>query len=238
MPQNESGAVKRAAYNSAADLAFVAPEVMIPLVVEQIRDDLSIEHLGGLGPTEAAIARTPEGTTFVDVLTWKAKYQQVDKNVKDYDLLKWEEEVRSQLALKKGQQKKLTTDEQARVDVQLKKEAAIRANVLAVEVRLRRGIGIIQSMVTGPPTEADLWFGQALQCLLGIILAGSAFIVGDAAARVYLVCANLVSPRLGVIRPFIGVATLRTLGSHLPREMEEEPLGGTLFNSYRAMSLY
>lgn len=219
--------MKRAACNAAADLAFVAPEVMIPTLMEQIRADLNAEQLSALGPTEAAIARTPEGTAFVDVLASKSHNQRPDKSAKDYDVLKWEEDLRSQLARKNGQQKKLTAEQQAKVNVQLTKEANIRKNVHSVEVKLRRGIGFISSLATGPPTEAELWMNSAVHCLLNIVSSGAALLVGDAAATAYIACAERISPRLGTVRPFIGVATLRGLGaSSLSHEMEQEPLGG------------
>jgi len=219
--------VKRAAYNAAAEMAFVAPEVITPLVIKQVREDLNPDQLSSIGPTEAAIARTPEGTAFIDVLASKGQNQRPDRNAKDYDTLKWEEELRTQLAQKKGQQKKLTADQQAGVNAQLMKEASIRQNVHSVEAKLSRGIGIIRSLATGPPTEAELWMNPAVHSLLDVISAGAGLLVGDAAAAAYLDCAQRISPRLGTIRSFIGVATLRAFGtSHLPHELEEEPLSG------------
>lgn len=200
---------------------------MVPLIVQQIATDLEAKQLSNIGPTDAAIARTSEGTAFIDVLALKNQHQRPDRSAKDYDMLKWEEEVRAQLAQKKGQQKKLTPDEQAKVNAQLAKETRIRENVHSIELRLRRGMGIIQSLATGPPTEAESWMNTAVLCLLDVISAGAALLVGDSAATAYIVCAERISPRLGSIRPFIGVATLRALGTtHLSQELLEEPLGG------------
>lgn len=188
---------------------------------------MNAEQLSTFGPTEAAIARTAEGIAFVDVLASKSQNQRPDKSAKDYDVLKWEEDLRAQLAQKKGQQKKLTAEQQAKVNAQLTKEANIRENVHSVEVKLRRGIGFIQSLAVGPPTEAELWMNPAVHCLLNIVSTGAALLVGDAAATAYLTCADRISLRLGTVRPFIGLATLRTLGaSSLPPEMKQEPLGG------------
>ena len=222
-----SSKTKLAAYKTFAELAFVAPETITPLLVNQIAGDLSVEDLRQYGPTDFAIARTPEGTAFVDVLSTKGPNKVLDKSVRDYDTLKWEEEVRNQLALKKGQQKKLTADEQAKVNAQLVKEAGVREKVLRLELKLERGIGMIHGLATGPPTEADMWMGSSLRALLDVIEAGVGLLLGDAADEVYLACANFVSSRLGTLRPFIGVATLRALGSsHLSEELAQEPLGG------------
>ena len=78
---------------------------MIPRLMELISEDLNANQLRNVGPVEAAIFRTPEGSCFVDVLAKKAQNTVPNKNNKDYDILKWEEELRSQLEKKKGQQR-------------------------------------------------------------------------------------------------------------------------------------
>ncbi|KAI9836856.1 MAG: hypothetical protein M1819_001021 [Sarea resinae] len=220
-----SETVKLAAYRTVAELAFVAPDAVTPRIVDLIKRDLNSDLLQGVGPTEAAIYRTPEGTAFVDVLA-KKQNQVPDRNVKDYDTLKWEEELRSQLAQKKGQQKRLSREEQAKVDAQLAKEVVIRRQVAALVTQLKRGVGIIESLATGPPTEAEMWIGPAITALLDAIEAGAGLVLGDAAATAYIACAERISPRLGALRPFVGIATLRALGtSQLQPELEVEPLG-------------
>lgn len=219
-------AFQSAACSAAADLAFVAPEALTPLIVEQISLDLDPAQLYEIGPTEAAIYRTPEGTAFVDVLAKPGQTREISKNDKDYDTLKWEEELRAQLAQKKGQSKKLTADEQAKVNAQLAKESAIRKNIAEVDARLRRGIGIINALSTGPPTEAESWFGPAVKLLFDVIQAGASLILGDAASLGYLQCSEKTSSRLGPMRPFVGVATLRAAGiTILPENLLAEPLG-------------
>ncbi|KXT18454.1 hypothetical protein AC579_8176 [Pseudocercospora musae] len=219
-------AFQLAACRAAADLAFVAPDMMTPLIVAQISLDLDPAQLDPIGPTEAAIYRTPEGTAFVDVLSAKSQPPQIDKKTKDYDTLKWEEELRASLAAKKGQTKKLTAEEQSKVNAQLKKESEIRRNVAEVDGKLRRGIGFISALSTGPPTEAEAWFGPSVKSLFDIIQAGAGLILGDAASLGYLQCSGKTSSRLGPLRPFVGVATLRGAGiTMLPENLLAEPLG-------------
>ncbi|WYZ42025.1 hypothetical protein EsH8_V_000920 [Colletotrichum jinshuiense] len=221
----KSDLVKKAACNAAAELAFVAPDTMTSKIVEIIQRDLEPEELRNIGPVEAAIFRTPEGTAFVDVLAKKAQTTIPDKNNKDYDILKWESELRAQLAQKKGQQKKLTAEETAKVNAQLKKEAGIRDSVRRMEARLLRGIGIIQSLATGPPTESSLWMGPAVKALLDVIDAGASLLTGDAAPLAYLACSDRTTTRLGPMRPFVGVATLRARGvTTLSEDYKQEPV--------------
>jgi hypothetical protein len=227
--KQQSNAVKVAAFNAAAELAFVAPDVMTSRIVQLMKRDLNPAQLADIGPTEAAIYRTPEGTAFVDVLASKSQSYVPNKNTKDYDTLKWEEELRSQLAEKKGQQKKLTSDEKAKVNAQLKRESGIRLQIRNIEAQLVRGIGIIKSLATGPPTEASLWMGPAVKCLVDIINAGAGFITGSTASDAYILCSQRVATRIGILRPFIGIATLRALDvPHLPEEQTQEPLGALI----------
>ena len=216
-----------AAYKTAADLAFLAPEQVIPLLLKRIEEDLPVEDIRLCGPLQVAIARTPEGVPFVDVIDKKGQNPLMDKNSRDYDTIKWEEEVRTQLARKKGQEKKLSPDEKLRVDAQLVKEATIRGQVRRLIFRLRRAIGLINALVSGPPIEPSTWLGKSLTSLLNIITVGAGRIIDDAADLTYISCAKFVSARLGILRSFIGVATLRAIGSsQLPPHWEQEPLGG------------
>ncbi|KAL6704150.1 translational activator of GCN4 [Coniothyrium glycines] len=217
--------IAQAAYSAYTDMAFVAPEEALPVVVQQFSQDLDPKQLESIGPTEAAIFRTPLGTAYIDVLSKKAPVV-IDKNTKDYDTLKWEEDLRAQLAQKKGQAKKLTADEQAKVNAQLAKEAAIRETVAGTEARMKRGVGIIKSLATGPPTEAEQWMGPAVHLLIHSIRAGAGLLLGDLPASAFIACSERISSRLGIVRPFVGVATLRTIGSiQLSSEYEEEDLG-------------
>ncbi|OBT48541.1 hypothetical protein VE00_01304 [Pseudogymnoascus sp. WSF 3629] len=218
--------IKSAAFNAAAELAFVAPDVMTSRIVDLFQHDLDPKQLDDIGPTEAAIFRTPEGTLFVDVLAKKSQDYVPNKNTKDYDTMKWEEELRTQLAQKKGQQKKLTPEENAKINAQLKKETAIRLQVRQLEAQLVRGIGIIKSLAVGPPTEAQLWMSPAVTSLINIINAGAGLVTGNAAAEAYRLLSERVVTRIGPVRPFIGIATLRALGiTHLPEELTQESLG-------------
>ncbi|KAI9370427.1 armadillo-type protein [Aspergillus egyptiacus] len=218
--------VDAAIWSAAGDLAFVAPDTMVPRLVDQIKDDLDVSRASNITPTDAAIARTPEGTMFVDVLNTKSK-QTFDKNTKDYDILKWEEEMRAHLAQKKGEKpKKLTADEQAKVKAQLAKEAKIREDVLGVVKRIERGCGIIRGLAAGPAVDADDWINPALASLLALSNAGAGLFSGDVISNAYIKCSDKLSTRLGPLRPFVGIATLRAIGKgSLPAELEVEPLG-------------
>ncbi|KKA29998.1 hypothetical protein TD95_003828 [Thielaviopsis punctulata] len=221
----ESDKVKISAYKATSELAFVAPQTMTPRVVQLIKQDLDASQLEGIGPMEAAIAKTPAGTAFVDVLSKKA-HAVPNKNSKDYEVLKWEEELRSSLAKKKGTEKKLSAEDQAKVNAQLKKEAGIRENVQKVVVKIQRGVGIVKALATGPPTEATLWMTTAIDCLLKCIDSGACLISGDVAPQAFIACSERCTARLGTYRQFVGIAALRAKGvTALSEDLQEEPVG-------------
>lgn len=193
----------------------MSPNTIIPQLLDLVSGDLDAEQLKRIGPLEAAIFRTPEGTAVVDILAHKSKNAVPNKNDKDYNILKWEGELRSQLDKKKGQQRKLTAEEISKVNAQLKKESEIRKSIRQVESRLLRGIGIIRSLAVGPPTEAILWLGSAVKLLLNIMDGGAGLVIGDAAAMTYITCSEKAASWLGSFRTLIGVATLRLKGIRL-----------------------
>ena len=216
-----------AACATAASLAFVAPETFTPAVIEIFSNDLNPVQLADIGPIEAAIARAPEGVVFVDVLGQKSNGIVEDKNQKDHDILKWEDEIRAQLAQKKGlSSKTLTPDQQAKLDAQLKHETQVRQNVKDVSYKLRRGAHFVRSLAGGPPTDARLWMSAAITSLTSASKAGAAMIVDDEIVNAYLSCSAKVSERLGTLRPSIGLATLRSLrNAAIPEHLTVEPLG-------------
>jgi hypothetical protein len=95
---------------------------------------------------------------------------------------------------------------------------------------MRRGVGIIQNLAVGPPTEAEQWMGPAVKLLIQTIRAGAGLLLGDLPATAFIRCSERISTRLGPLRPFVGVATLRTIGSiQLSDEYEQVDLGGMWF---------
>jgi hypothetical protein len=187
--KGQSPCIKNAALKTAATLAFVSPTVATPLIVELFESDLDPEQLRDIGRTEVSIWGTPSRVAFIDVLSSKTAPKIVEKS-KDADTLKWEAEVRSQLAKKNGTERKLTSEEKAKVDAQLVREAAIRERVENVELRLGRGVGIIHSLAEGAPTAVEMWMNKAVRALLKVLEAGAGMIVRDRGIKAYLVRKN------------------------------------------------
>ncbi|KAM3519553.1 hypothetical protein MY4038_009752 [Beauveria bassiana] len=220
--------IKQAAYNAAAELAFVAPDVVVPRLLELIGRDLDRDGLRSIGPLEMAISRTPEGTNFVDVLGKKAKGSTPNKRSPAEEILSWEQDARRQIEQRKTQSKKSPGEDVLKINAQLRKEKGIRISVQELQAKINRGIGIIEALATGPPTDATLWLGQSVKLLLDAIEEGASFVVGEVVATAFLKCSEKISVRLGAMRPFIGAATLRLHGVALPESFCEESLENLL----------
>ncbi|KAF3922117.1 hypothetical protein ABW20_dc0110612 [Dactylellina cionopaga] len=214
-----------AAAEAAAKLAFVAPDLFTARLVSLFTSDLSHETVAGISSLNIAIWSAPPDVPYVDVLANK-NAAPVARN-KDSEIAKWEAEVRKEVEKKKGPaQKKLTPDEQAKVNAQLRKEAEIRANVADARRRLLRGIAIISSLAKGVNNGIEQWIGPATQALLEVLGSSAQDIVGLEANEAYLYNSNLISSRLGPFRYFIGITTLQAYGAErLTGEVLNEDLG-------------
>ncbi|KAJ3902374.1 hypothetical protein F5879DRAFT_1043683 [Lentinula edodes] len=89
-------------------LAFVSPGDVLPKILEQLRQDINLDVLSSLTEDEFGIWATPEGTAFVDVISF-TKDDVRDKKGKDSEINKWEDELRKSLADKKAKAAKTST---------------------------------------------------------------------------------------------------------------------------------
>lgn len=188
LPIIKDSLLRAAALRTAATLSFVSPQEITPLLLDLIVTDLDPSLMKGVGHQEALIWKTPEGPEpVIDVLS-KTAPPPLKSNAKDYEALKWEQEMRAELEKKKGiKAKKLTPDEQARVKAQLQKESEIRKKVADIYTRLDRGIGLVNALATGVNTPVQVWLGPSLSALLKLLEAGAGVLVGSDGVQAYLV---------------------------------------------------
>ncbi|KDQ20094.1 hypothetical protein BOTBODRAFT_101949 [Botryobasidium botryosum FD-172 SS1] len=225
------------AIKAASTLAFVAPSVVIPKLLDQIRGDLDPASLESIGPTEIGIWRTPADVMFVDVLAQK-KDAPVDRKGKDYDIEKWEAEIRKSLANKK-QTTTLSRQDRALVDAQLKQEAQVRRQVTLLKKRLERGLLFVQSVVQANVEEFHPHIWSIQQLLFTGALSRGTMLLGSLPFDTYIALSRCCSLRLETLKTFLGVATLRSLGvGVVPEEMKTEPLNSLALRVlYRLRSL-
>ncbi|KAM6503034.1 hypothetical protein JOM56_003011 [Amanita muscaria] len=212
---------QEASFNAIRTLAFISPETVLPRIYEHLRTDLDPASVNSLTDTDFDIWSTPEGATFVDVLSNKTEAR--TGKGKGSEIAKWEEEVKKSLANKKASGAvTLTKQQQALVQAQLEKEAAIRQ----------------RSCFSGRGTVSLLYFLNRFTLSRWGLGRGSR-LVGEAAFKTYMSLATCCADRVDTFRKWIGVATLRALNvSVVPDELQVEPLNGlTTRVLYRLRSL-
>lgn len=119
-----------------------------------------------------------------------------NKNRKDYATEKWEQEVRESLKKKAATNVKLNKADQAAVNAQLAKEAAVRARVASVQARLSRGVDLVAALVASNAEMMERHVGELATLLLNSVFGPGSFLVDNKAFRVFLVsraCGTLLT---------------------------------------------
>ncbi|WVQ78061.1 hypothetical protein IAT38_000142 [Cryptococcus sp. DSM 104549] len=218
------------AYHAVTTLAFIAPDVYVDAVLEQLTNDLDPATLTFIGLEERGIWATPADQTFVDVLTTKKDSGVENKNRKDYATEKWEQEVRESLAKKKaasaGPGAKLSKQDQALVSAQLKKEAATREQIARVQGQLKRGVELVAALGKTGSADVARWVGVMAKAMLDSVFGMGSFLVDKRAFEVFVGLGSMASERLGETRRMLAATILRAYEAPLVAEdYLEEPVG-------------
>lgn len=217
----------KCACKAASISCFINPEVASPLLVDMFKNDLDTIELLKLTDEDFEIWAGEEGELVINVLDKDMAKKLSDKNNKDYETLKWEQNVRKEQAKKQG--KKLSKEEQQLVNEQLSKESAIRERVSNYSLTLQRSLRIIKVLsdyATLVNNGSDIWYPIAVNSVLKLTKVAQSFkLVESLAIDVFLNMSKVLSTRLEQTRFFIGLATLRVNKvKHIPDNFIQEPL--------------
>ncbi|KAI0060576.1 ARM repeat-containing protein [Artomyces pyxidatus] len=238
MSESQTSDFSEAVYRAITTLAFVAPDTVLPRVMDQLREDIGSD-VNALSESDLGIWATPEGVAYVDVLAKKSTQGQTKG--KDAALAKWDAEVRKSLAGKKSSATPtLSKQDQALVNAQLEKEAKVRKHVSQIQMRLARGLEVINHLVAGNVED----FRSYVSPIASLLLSGGALekgsrLVGQNAFDTYLELSKCCSDRLDTFGKWIGIATLRSLEvASVPEELQSESINQLIIRVlYRLRSL-
>ncbi|KAH8110478.1 ARM repeat-containing protein [Phellopilus nigrolimitatus] len=229
--------------DAVTTLSFVAPDVIIPVLVTQIKDDLSPSKFASFSDEHIEIWKTPEGTLYIDVLS-SNQNQTVQTKGKDAAIEKWEAELRASLASKKPtndstRAKALSKQDKVLVASQLRTESEVRKRVDKVYKDAKRGLDLIHSVVEARVDDLGVYFSDVVVLLLEGIVRGGAALLGKDIFDGYLGLGRFCAERLESLHTWIGVATLRCRKNELvPEELQVEPLNALVLRIlYRLRSL-
>ncbi|CEG70748.1 hypothetical protein RMATCC62417_06588 [Rhizopus microsporus] len=222
--RNESELFYEAALAAISTVVFVLPDT-IPDFIDIAENNLEPELMKGIHELERNIWKCPPDITFVDVLKKDKKTESRNTNRKNKTDEEWEEELRAELAKKKGLTQKLTKEEQAAVNAQLKKEAEIRERVQQSYEKISLGLGVVCSIIAGNSSGAEEYLIDIERMLLEAGKGRVGLLVDDMLVNTYLRLGDCIDEDIQNIRDAIGLATLRANRIEpIPERWLEEPL--------------
>ena len=116
------------------------------------------------------------------------KEEAPQKKGKGYKDAQWEAEVRKSLASKKASASAtLSKQDQALVNAQLQKEAAIRERVNGVKAKLQQGLHLVRSLVLARVEQLRTFVSPLATLLREGAFGNAVTLVGDASFETYLV---------------------------------------------------
>ncbi|KAI8992465.1 armadillo-type protein [Pilobolus umbonatus] len=218
----ESKLFYQAALSTISTLAFISPD-LIQSLTDLATHNLDPKWMKDIGELECNIWKTPADVTFVNVLKKEKKVD--NRNRKGNSDDQWEDELRAEIAKKKGTVQKLSKEEQVAFDAQLKKEADIRASVQKTVDRLYMGLDIIRSLVKGNCEDLKNHLSTLVHVLLRVAKLNAGLLVDDCLVDTYLTLGDCVSENIQAIRDALVLATLRANKVEpIPSRWLDEPL--------------
>ncbi|EGW32689.1 translational activator of GCN4 [Spathaspora passalidarum NRRL Y-27907] len=224
-----SGKLYQAAIKAIGNIAFIQPAIVSPILSNIIKENLDVEKFSSIDNETLKIYNGKEGELVIDVLNKDTKKQVEDKNSKDYEIKKWEESIKKEIASKKAPAKKLTKEEILLVNQQIAEESKVRNEVKAIVGDAHYAVSIITELTNSAKlveNGASLWFPVAVIkllefCKLELVVE----LFHSSPVDAYLNLSSLISSRLALLKQFVGVATLRSYSVQgLSENLTQEPL--------------
>ena len=220
LTENEN--ICKAAVHAAADLVFVKPQNILPLMINQIDNDLDPAQLHDLASQNLP---TSPSSVSVQGSTSNLVMKHSLRNSSHHQRHAGKDDSKSGTARGKEQGKNSAKIDQEKLDEFIADESVQRQAMENLRIKLRRGALLVEALIEAPHTDAATWMSACTDRLLKAMQAGAGSWTGDKLALTYLALSNKISARLGSLRKFVGVTTLRaTENVPLAPEYESEPL--------------
>lgn len=226
---NTSSQIYSAACDAIATISFVSPKASIPLLSETIKSDLDVVTTLSIDDDAYAIWKGEEGVPVIDILKKNnSQKMELRRNTKDYEILKWEQEVRKEVAAKQKETKKFSKEETKLIAQELEHESELRATINANYLKLKRGLSIVISLsmeARQVDNDSQVWFPVAISRILKLLESNDAKrCIGDLAKKCFLTMSEaLEATGLSGVSSlkWIGASTLRSYGIDLDNPLYE-----------------
>lgn len=222
------GSIFEAAVSALGILTFVNPEANSLKILNLLKVYLDREKIIQIDDNMIQIWKSSKDELVLKALDSK-KSDKLDRNTKDYEINKWEEQIRQELSAKGDRLSKLTKEEKMAMNEKLEEFLNTQYKVEGTVKDVRLGFRIINKLVddgTKLENGANAWYPCAIDLVLGLLEAKNLFsLVNGVGTDTYLHMSDMISNRLGLMKIAVGVATFRMLGvENLRQNYLEEPL--------------
>ncbi|KAI9281941.1 armadillo-type protein [Sporodiniella umbellata] len=216
--------IYNAALSAISTVVFISPDAIIDFV-DIAEESLNPCLMSNIGELECNIWKCPSDVAYVDVLKKDKKNESRNTNRKNKNDDEWEEELRAELAKKKGLTQKLTKEEQIAVNSQLRKEAEIRERVQKSYKKASMGLDIVCAIISGNKQDIQEYLTEIEHMILNAGKCYTGLLVGHKLFDTYLRLGECVAEDIESICNAISLTTLRS--NHvepIPACWLEEPL--------------
>ncbi|GAA99124.1 uncharacterized protein L969DRAFT_87172 [Mixia osmundae IAM 14324] len=221
---SSASSTRDAAKSSLATLCLVCPGLAIPRLLQAAREDLKPESFSWIGPDELAIYETPSDVTFSDPLE-KQRAQPIYAKGKDRELEQWDAELRASIAKKRATPVNLSKADQQLVQKRLAEEADVRARVVLHMDAARRGLAVIDSLVSSHTQEIAPHMPELVSATLAFANQAIAALLAMQGLATFLALADRCDDCTTNTRTALAMAVLRVArAKFVPEHYTHEPL--------------
>lgn len=233
---DDSSALYNSIFDSLAYTAFINPKAFGPELSNTITNGFDVDYklMATFTDEDMKIFReSTEGELVIDVIAKidERKLQQLNKNSKEYEtlLLETQQRAKNEKLGKKNPIRKLTKDEQLKVEEQREKEKLVKQQITKLHFKILPALRIINSLskyTELADTAMEHWYSLSVEKLLNLLRIDSYYLLfGQEPLDVFFHLSSGLSSQLGTSRLFIAVATCRAFKvKHIPAHLSEESL--------------
>lgn len=148
--------IAQSAVKSLGQVSFVIPDLIIPKLLSSFNEEVSIEKFEKIDDLALKFWENDSELPVVNVL--KKSNLDLNKNSKDYDIKKWEMELKQSL-------KKVSKDDQKLINEQKQKELAVKDSINGLVHNLRKELAIVSELVDISRnfiTNIDTWYPSVI----------------------------------------------------------------------------
>ncbi|CAN6642317.1 eIF-2-alpha kinase activator Gcn1p [Trichomonascus vanleenenianus] len=218
---SSEGPLNAAAFETAATICFINPDLMAPKLLKVISESVGSE-ISKYTKFEMKIWSTPEGEIAEEEEEGPKKVYAENKNTKEYKEKQWEESVRKQIASKRGASttaaskkpapKKTVSKEEQQI---LDQQATIRSEIESVRRALLRGLGIISALAKNAPITPNgisIWFYESLRLVQALLSTANAnSLAGNQVVSAYFALLTNASDRFQQAKQYVAPSSIHAV---------------------------